>query len=124
MKNKTVSILLALFLGGLGLHHFYLGHWGRGILYLLFCWTGVPAVLGVIDAIYYLVAGGKDFGPAPSVAAPSVTPPPVAPPVQAVPMQDATPATASQPQNTVTIVGAVVENPKEIEQKQEEEVSL
>ncbi len=119
MKNKTVAIVLAFFLGGLGIHHFYLEHWRRGILYLLFCWTGIPAVLGVIDALYYLVAGGKNFEPAPSVA-----PSPAKPSVREAPRQDTTPATASQPQNTVTIVGSVVEKPEEIEQKQEEEVSL
>ena len=31
-KNKTSAILLALFLGGLGIHHFYLGNTLRGIL--------------------------------------------------------------------------------------------
>ena len=119
MKNKTVVVVLALFLGGFGIHHFYLNHWGRGVLYLLFCWTHIPAILGVIDAIYYLVAGGKDFEPAPSVAPPAATPP-----VQEVPRQDTTPAVASPSQNTITIVGPVVEKPAEFEQRQEEEVSL
>jgi hypothetical protein len=33
-KSKTVAALLALFLGGLGVHRFYLGTWGLGLLYL------------------------------------------------------------------------------------------
>ncbi len=36
-KNKLVAALLALFLGGLGIHKFYLGRTGWGIIYLLFC---------------------------------------------------------------------------------------
>lgn len=53
MKNQYVAALLAIFLGGLGLHRFYLGNILIGILYLLFCWTGVPAVLGFIEGIYF-----------------------------------------------------------------------
>lgn len=35
-KNKTTAGLLALFLGGLGVHKFYLGQTLAGVLYLLF----------------------------------------------------------------------------------------
>ena len=61
MKNKTVAVLLAFFLGGLGAHHFYMERWGRGVLYLVFFWTYIPAFLGVIDAIIYLVKGDPLF---------------------------------------------------------------
>jgi len=50
-KNKWVAFFLALFLGGFGVHKFYLKQTGLGILYLLFCWTYVPAFLGLIEAI-------------------------------------------------------------------------
>ena len=33
-KSRTVAILLCLFLGTLGAHHFYEGKFGKGILYL------------------------------------------------------------------------------------------
>lgn len=36
IKNKTLAAILALFLGGLGIHKFYLGKTAAGILYLLF----------------------------------------------------------------------------------------
>lgn len=49
-KDKTVAVLLAVFLGGLGAHKFYLGQTTAGILYLIFFWTYIPAVLGLIDA--------------------------------------------------------------------------
>lgn len=50
-KNRTVAMVLAFFLGGLGAHHFYLGNSVRGVLYLLFFWTFVPAILALIDFI-------------------------------------------------------------------------
>ena len=42
-KDEVVGILLALFLGSFGAHHFYLRRNGLGILYVLFFWTGIPA---------------------------------------------------------------------------------
>lgn len=48
-KDEIVGVLFALFLGSFGLHHFYLRRNGLGVLYLLFCWTGIPAILGFIE---------------------------------------------------------------------------
>ena len=41
--NKVVYCLLALFLGGLGVHKFYAGKIGTGILFIMFCWTFIPS---------------------------------------------------------------------------------
>jgi len=49
-KSVTTGVLLALFLGGLGVHKFWLGSAGMGILYLLFCWTFIPSIVAIIDA--------------------------------------------------------------------------
>jgi TM2 domain-containing membrane protein YozV len=49
-KNPTVAVILALFLGGIGAHKFYLGQAGLGILYLLFCWTYIPAIIAFFEA--------------------------------------------------------------------------
>ena len=49
-KDSTTAVLLAVFLGGLGVHHFYMGYTLMGVLYLLFCWTFIPAILGLIEA--------------------------------------------------------------------------
>ena len=35
--------------GLFGAHQFYAGHWRRGVMYLVFCWTGIPAALSLID---------------------------------------------------------------------------
>jgi len=51
-KDATAAILLALFLGGVGAHHFYLGRSGLGILYLLFCWTLIPSFLALIECFF------------------------------------------------------------------------
>ncbi|XWX04143.1 TM2 domain-containing protein [Aggregatilineales bacterium SYSU G02658] len=50
-RSKTTAAIIALFLGGLGAHHFYLGKVGEGTLYLLFCWTGIPLILSLIDLV-------------------------------------------------------------------------
>ena len=61
MKSRVAAILLALFLGGLGAHKFYLGQVGMGLLYLVFCWTGIPAIVALVEAILYLLASDEDF---------------------------------------------------------------
>jgi TM2 domain-containing membrane protein YozV len=54
-KNPTTAVLLALFLGGLGIHKFYLGQNSQGILYLLFFWTYIPALIAFFEA--FVIAG-------------------------------------------------------------------
>lgn len=49
-KSPTTAILLALFLGGLGAHHFYMRNPGVAILYILFCWTFIPSIVSFFEA--------------------------------------------------------------------------
>lgn len=49
--NKVVYCLLAFFLGGIGIHKFYAGKIGSGILYILFCWTFIPSFIAFIEFI-------------------------------------------------------------------------
>ena len=51
-RDEVVGILLALFLGGFGIHHFYLRRTGLGILYACFCWTPFPWVMGFIECFF------------------------------------------------------------------------
>lgn len=51
-RDEVVGVLLAVFLGSFGLHHFYLRRNGLGVLYLLFSWTGLPAIVGFIEAFF------------------------------------------------------------------------
>jgi TM2 domain-containing membrane protein YozV len=49
--NKVTYIILAVLFGWIGVHEFYAGHTGAGILSLLFCWTYIPFIAGIIKAI-------------------------------------------------------------------------
>lgn len=51
-RDEVVGVLLALFLGSFGAHHFYLRRTGLGILYLIFFWSGIPALLGFIECFF------------------------------------------------------------------------
>jgi TM2 domain-containing membrane protein YozV len=51
-KDEVIGVLFAIFLGGLGIHHFYLRRDGLGILYLVFFWTGLPMVVAWIEAFF------------------------------------------------------------------------
>jgi len=61
MKDRAVAGILAILLGGLGIHKFYLGQTGKGILYLIFFWTGIPALIGLIEGILYLIKTDEEF---------------------------------------------------------------
>ena len=61
VRNKIVAGVLAILLGGIGVHKFYLGKIGMGILYLLFCWTFIPALAGLIEGIIYLTSSDEKF---------------------------------------------------------------
>lgn len=61
MKNKTTAAILAFFLGGIGVHRFYLGQGGLGILYLLFCWTLIPLIISFVDFIIFLTMDESAF---------------------------------------------------------------
>lgn len=60
-KNRIVASLLAILLGGIGAHKFYLGLIGMGIVYLLFSWTGIPLILGIIEGLIMLAMSDEAF---------------------------------------------------------------
>ena len=60
-KNKIVAGLLAIFLGFIGIHKFYLGKAGTGIVYILFFWTCIPAFIGFFEGINYLCMSDIQF---------------------------------------------------------------
>ncbi len=60
-KTKTAAILWCLFFGWMGAHKFYLGQPGWGIMYLLFCWTAVPAIVSIIELIALIIIRESDF---------------------------------------------------------------
>ena len=53
-KNKVTAGVFALLLGGVGVHKFYLGQVGAGVLYVLFCWTFIPSLIALVEGIQLL----------------------------------------------------------------------
>jgi TM2 domain-containing membrane protein YozV len=51
VPTLTTAVLLALFGGIVGLHHFYLGDRKKGWWRCGLCWTGISIVLAVVDAV-------------------------------------------------------------------------
>jgi TM2 domain-containing membrane protein YozV len=60
-KSRIAAALLAFFLGGFGIHKFYLGQVGLGIVYLLFCWTFIPYIVAFVEFILYLTMSDETF---------------------------------------------------------------
>ena len=46
-----IYILVAIFLGGVGVHKFYADKVGQGVLHLVFFWTGIPSIVAIVHAI-------------------------------------------------------------------------
>ena len=59
--SGVVAGLFAILLGDIGIHQFYLGNIGKGILCILFSWTGIPAIIGLIQGILILCESDDDF---------------------------------------------------------------
>lgn len=60
-KDRTTAGILAILLGGVGAHKFYLDETGLGILYLCFFWTFIPAIIGLVEGILYLTKTDQEF---------------------------------------------------------------
>lgn len=59
--DKDTAGVLALLLGSFGAHKFYLGQTGLGVVYLLFFWTMIPTLLGVVEGLVYLASSEARF---------------------------------------------------------------
>lgn len=60
--NKWIYFILAFFLGWIGIHKFYSGFTGKGIMYLLFCWTAIPTVTAFFTSIMTLLKPADQNG--------------------------------------------------------------
>ncbi|NIJ18510.1 TM2 domain-containing membrane protein YozV [Sphingomonas naasensis] len=64
-RNKYVAAILAFFLGTLGIHRFYLGRNGSGVLMIVISATVVGLIVtglwSFIDAVRYLIMSDAEF---------------------------------------------------------------
>ena len=62
-KSKVVAGLLGIFLGGLGIHKFYLGYTKEGVIQLIVSVVtcGVGSLIGLIEGIIYLTKSDEEF---------------------------------------------------------------
>ncbi|MBC8073602.1 MAG: NINE protein [Deltaproteobacteria bacterium] len=94
MKDKSTAAILALFMGGIGVHKFYLGRIGAGIVYLIFSFTFVPVLLGLIDFFVLALMDPDEFNRRynghmlpPGQVVVNMLPPPYPPPYPQYPPQ-------------------------------------
>lgn len=60
--NKALYIAMALLFGTFGIHKFCAGRFWMGLLYLVFSWTVIPTVVGVIEGILAIWKRSDDLG--------------------------------------------------------------
>ena len=60
-KSKLAASLFAIFLGSFGIHKFYLGDTKTGVIYLIFFWTVIPAIIGFIEGIIWLTQSNEQW---------------------------------------------------------------
>mgnify|MGYP003485097087 CR=1 FL=1 len=61
-NKKILAGVLAIVLGGLGVHKFILGYTQEGIIQLILSFAcGIGAIIGVVEGIIYLTKTDEDF---------------------------------------------------------------
>lgn len=60
-SKKTATILAFPLLGALGIHKFYLGKIGQGVLYIIFSFLLIPAIISLFEFISYISMSTEKF---------------------------------------------------------------
>ncbi|HEX5790258.1 MAG TPA: TM2 domain-containing protein [Luteolibacter sp.] len=60
-KSKVVAGVLALLLGGWGVHKFYLGYTKEGIIQIVLSFLCVGYIIAIIEGIMYLTKSDEEF---------------------------------------------------------------
>ena len=61
MSRRSKYCILALFLGGIGMHKFYINRCVHGLVFLLLCWTFIPAILSFLEGIIVCCISDNTF---------------------------------------------------------------
>lgn len=60
--KKLVAGILAILLGGFGVHKFFLGYTKTGIIQLILGFMcGIGAIIGIIEGVLYLTKSDEEF---------------------------------------------------------------
>lgn len=59
--DQTTASILNILLGDFGVGHFYTGQTLRGVLDVVFCWTGIPALIGFVEGIIWLCDDDEEW---------------------------------------------------------------
>jgi TM2 domain-containing membrane protein YozV len=60
-NKKVMAGILAILLGGLGVHKFVLGYTKEGIIQLVIGFCGVGYIIGLVEGIIYLTKSDEEF---------------------------------------------------------------
>ncbi len=60
-SKRTVAGILALLVGGLGVHKFFLGYTGAGIIQIILSCFGVGGIIALVEGIIYLTKSDEEF---------------------------------------------------------------
>ena len=60
-SKKMVAGILAILLGGFGIHKFYLGYTTAGIITIVLTCIGVGPLIAFVEGIIYLTKSDEDF---------------------------------------------------------------
>lgn len=60
-EKKVVAGILAILIGGFGVHKFYLGYTKEGIIQILLSFICIGGILGLVEGIIYLTKSDEEF---------------------------------------------------------------
>lgn len=60
-NKKIVAGILAILLGSLGIHKFYLGYTKEGLIQLILGLCGIGGLIGLVEGILYLIKTDDEF---------------------------------------------------------------
>ena len=59
--NKNAAGVLSILFGHFGIGHFYTGQILRGVLDIIFCWTTIPTIIGIVEGVVWLCESENEF---------------------------------------------------------------